>query len=205
MITLVGLLLLVPSASAAPSVELSLGAEAWTQDPFVNLAGLRLGAELRPLPWLGIAAEGTVYPDWGDSQLKTLTTQLIDTLALVPDISRPRQRVQGVLRLTPFASTSNRPDGTVWTRSLSLHGGLGTVHTRDDLDLLQATDSPEAQATANQWHPTTVLGLSGELRGPRWGARLRFERQAWTEEVWSLVDENKDPLWLGVELLRSWP
>lgn len=52
-----------------------------------------------------------------------------------------------------------------WNGRIHLGVGMGVVHTRDDLELLQREDDPQATIVQDQWHPTAswTVGFSGPL------------------------------------------
>lgn len=52
-----------------------------------------------------------------------------------------------------------------WQPRIHLGVGMGVVHTRDDLEVLQRDDDPSATVVQDQWHPTASwhVGLSGPL------------------------------------------
>jgi hypothetical protein len=188
--------LLVPGACAA-EVGVSAGVQAVTNDPFVVPAAVSLGVEVRPADWFGIGVTGLLSPAAGQSAWTPLMHTMYDDWKVSPDISRMSQAVALRGSVTPLRGTV----GTLTTR-VGIEAGIGFVHTRDDLDLLQAQGEPDYEATADEVHPAGLIGVVGEVRSGAWGGRLRIERMGYEETVGRTVQESKDLLWVGFELTR---
>lgn len=178
------------------TLGVSLGYEQNVNDPFLVRRGLRLDLDLDVGRWWGLSLSGGAYTQLADI---TATGQGLIDDGVAPDLSRIRQRGTLNARFIPLRGQS----GALRT-SLALFGGGGVVHTVDDLVLIDATEDPAAVRTANQLHPTYTFGISGDIRGERWGARARVERSHYTEVVWGTVEETKNDLWVGLSVGRWW-
>lgn len=179
-------------AEGGAGLFVEAGAEAVMNDPFHQVAGLQVGAGVAWLPWLRTGVAGGVYPDLGSTSYKPVTRQIIEQNNVVPDLSPILAR--GLLRATvlPVRVESDGLTGTVGAEI-----GVGAVFTRDDLELLDKEDDPDALAVERQWHAATSFGAVGELRGRVHGLTLRVERTSYVETVED-VDEHKRPIWVNV-------
>ncbi|MBN2798977.1 MAG: hypothetical protein JXX28_07495 [Deltaproteobacteria bacterium] len=191
--------LLLALTLPAQAVELGVGlsGELESNDPFLSYAapGLRLMAA--PLPWVEVSLHGAVLPDRGDADLSAMGREVVQDLGVVPDLARIRQRGELTLALMPSAGSMGR-----WERRVGGYLGGGVVHTLDDLDALGLADDPVFLATEDQWHVSTVYGLSGELRRDALGLGVRLERHHYTEVVGTTTLETRNTRWVAVE--GSW-
>lgn len=197
------LLWLSGTASAAPTdpgphLDLSLGYEAVANDPFLRRRGVRVGALFAPIRWVGLDVSAGYAPDLGEADW-TGGTEALLALGIQPDLSRVVGQANANLAVFPLSASS----GALSTRAGLVAGG-GVVYTVDDLDMLYAVGDPEAEATARQLHPAWTLGLTADAAWEHTGFRLRAERRSYTETVLSDVDERKNPLWLGADVLYRW-
>jgi hypothetical protein len=89
--------------------------------------------------------------------------------------------------------------GRQWTFDLSGRVGGAMVETTDDLELLQRTDDPAAQAAQNQLHPALSYGAVVRMgTGPRWSLRAEARGLAYVEALESVTLITKRPLFLSL-------
>lgn len=178
--------------ASATEFDVSVGTELMTNEAFLNLVGARLGATVRPLPWLGAGLSVAGYP----VHLSTTRLEQVETLGLVPDLS-PMQASTTLTGLVRFARGSAGPiDG-----ALDLVVGGGGVRTVDDCEAILAEDDPSCLATQDQIHLVSIVGLAATAGAGAWALRLRGERWAYTEVVMESVEEQKVPVWVGADLV----
>jgi outer membrane beta-barrel protein len=119
---------------------------------------------------------GCTDPDW-----KPLSCQLLEKNNVSPDISRLTTHGAVGLQFAPIYGKVAAGNNII---AFDIYGnvGLGVTATEDDIVALQAQDEPPdgpAHRTANQVHPTTVMGG---------GARIAFsESVALRAEVKSMT------------------
>ncbi len=187
--------LCVLSSALAGQVGLTGGMEFTGNDPFVVRAGPRLGLEFAPRPQLRFGLSGAYYPDFGEGNWTPLTSQMVNENHIAPDISLMTAQARGELRVVPFIHRIG-----ILEAHTGAYGGLGVVHTEDDLEALQQEDDPWALATASQNHPTATWGVFSEVGGDTVRGRLRFERTTYVETVSSLTLEMKSTLLWALEV-----
>lgn len=187
------LLAVMPPAGA---VELSprVGIESSFGDPFVVRRGVRAGLDVAPLEWFSLGVDGGWCPLVGESDLTALSRSL-SARSVSPDVSRLDAHVGLYASVTPLAAHSG-----LWSSSLGLYGGVGVVHTVDDLEMLQAVGDPEAEATAVELHPSARIGLRGEVSRDRVVVGLRLERESYRELILSTTKEERAALFVGVDV-----
>ena len=95
-------------AHAGPQLGLALGGEVSANDPFVVRRGPSLGAELRPIPVLGVGLAAAWYPDLGQADWTALTRRLVFEQSVTPDLSRMLGRQQLALSAYPFRGRGER-------------------------------------------------------------------------------------------------
>ena len=172
----------------SPSILVEVGGTHTFNDPFVSEVGLRIGGELFLSERVRVGAEATLTPSFGTASWTALTTQLIDENRVAPDISNRIWTAHTTLRIVLVETQASR-----WSSNVSLMGGFGVVHTKDDLSALQ-TDASDTSATSTevQTHPTTLLGLAGEVwAGGHLGFRWSLESMAYIETVEGVTLETK--------------
>ena len=171
-------------------------------DPFLNryiLSGVfdyhateifAIEAQLGYSPILGEG--GCDDPDW-----KPLSCQLITKNSVSPDVSRLTAHGSLALAFSPIYGKVAVGDSII---AFDIYGafGIGATQTTDDLLALQAEDEPPdgpAHLTANEVHPTTVMGGGARIALSE-GFALRTEVKSMTyiETVKSSVLEMKNNL-----------
>lgn len=176
------------SAVLAMEVDLGVGAELVTNDPFMTPIGLRASTVVRPLPWLGVGASLAGHP------LHPVNTYgaYLEPIGISPDYS-PILASGSVVGDVRFARGAvGKLDGAI-----DLVVGVGGVYTVEDCE---ATGNVEdCLPTQKQLHPASVIGLTASVGSGRWALRVRGERWQYTEVVSGSVEENKIPVWLGAE------
>ena len=184
---------------ALRALVLHLGAEASLSDPFVRTAGVRLGAEV-PLAIhdrLSLSMFLSGYPVSARGNWTPLTQQLVEEHSLQPWTASERQRGAVALQFRPLRQVEGDRE-----RSLDVHTGLGAIRTVDDAAALSAAeDDPRFFWSADEWYPTALIGISGEVWWGRYGARLCYERSPYTEVIFTWNSLQQKPTWGSVELL----
>jgi hypothetical protein len=181
---------LLVSAAFAMEVDVGVGAELVTNDPFMTPIGLRVATVVRPLPWLGVGASLAGHP------LHPMNTygQYLEAVQIVPDYS-PILGSASVFGDVRFARGAiGRFDG-----ALDLVVGAGGVYTVEDCAAMGMGDDAACLATQREAHLASVIGLSASVGSGRWALRVRGERWQYTERVFDTVKENKIPIWAGVD------
>lgn len=124
-------------------------------DPFINRYLFGAGLTYHVTEVLGIEASGTASPDLGEADWKPVTHQLIEHNSVVPDISRILAYGEFSIQFSPFYGKFAIREKIIGF-DLFLNVGTGAVLTHDDLIGLDET--PAAQATQSQVHPTLNIG-----------------------------------------------
>jgi len=190
-------LLLLAGLSVASATELSLGGFTTLNDPFLITRGVA-GSVSAPIavPFrLGARASFSPAPARDDGDWRPLTTQLVEDNSVSPDISRTRWTAMLVGEVPVVRGTTSE-----LTVDLRLHGGVGWIHTVDDLVALQAVDDERAQSTERQTRSATAYGLStvvSPAAGP--GVRVCLEWVDHIETVNATRLELKSAMRLGLE------
>ncbi len=187
--------------AAVQAFELAggLGYAQVVNDPFFTSRGLSARLEARPLDWLGVGATGGWYPYGGIDTWSPLSKSLLSGYAVAPDVSAMNSSLGGVVTVSPFRGVVGS-----WSTRVGLSAGIGAVHTSDDLEAFQAQGEPRFEATRDQFHLYGSMGLFGEVRRGAWGGRLRMDRMSYVEVIGTETTEDKNPVWLGVDL-AFWP
>ena len=144
-------------------------------------------AQLGYAPILG---SGTEDPD-----LKPLSKQLLTKNSVSPDISKLTAHGSVALAYSPIygkAAVGSR----IIAFDVYTHFGGGFTMTQDDLEALnEDSTSPEAIATANQVHPTTVFGGGARVAFSRsLAARVEVKSMSYIEVINSSTLEMKNNL-----------
>lgn len=189
------LFLLLLGVAQALEGQLSVGLEREMVDPFVVRAGPRVGAELRPVPWLGVAVAASVYPSDGPDDLRALTLFALDRLMVAPDVSRMAASSFGAATFVPL-----RVEQGSFRSELAVVGGVGAVYTVDDAELFLAEGNDAFATTARELHPAALVGLRVGVGGPLLGVAARVERVSYRETIMEETVEKKNPVFLGVDL-----
>lgn len=127
-------------------------------------------------------------PDW-----KELSCQLLEKNSVSPDISRLTTHASAALAYSPIYGKAAVGRSII---AFDIFGafGLGVVNTTDDLVALQE-DGPEAQATQEQWHPTTMISGGARVAfTDSVAARLEVKSMTYIETVKSTTLEMKNNL-----------
>jgi hypothetical protein len=191
---MIPLALVLAGATSAAGVLATVGAEALTNDPFLHTRGVTSSIEVEPNPLVRLGLSGAWYPsldataDW-----KPLTTQLVETNHIAPDLSRVIARVQVAVRVQPLRI------GLGHLAACTGFGvGGGFALTRDDV--VDEYD-PYTPATIDQRHPTVTWGLSSEVGG-RWvRGRVRLDRVTFLETVGGTNVEMKGQVFAALDLV----
>lgn len=183
---------LLVAPALAVGLDLSVGPELVANDRFLTEVGGRLGAVVRPLPWLGVGLALGGHP----IAAPTYSARILEDVGIVPDFSP----IVGTGALTGHARFAHGSLGD-FAANVELVVGAGGVYTHDRCDLIQADDDAECLSTQDQVHPTAVIGLAASVERGRWGLRLRGERWQYTEIVAGDIKENKIPVWLGADVV----
>ncbi|MCA9494478.1 MAG: hypothetical protein KC621_31340 [Myxococcales bacterium] len=175
----------------AIETELAVGLESTINDPFVVRRGARGSFTVRPLRWLGATAIVGGYPNLGSADLTGATRALIDLNLVTPDVSR----VIGLATVAGEVTPLSLQGDVGW--ALRLRVGGGAVYTVDDLELT-GHQTPAGVAFEKEFHPQWSWEVATEATLDRWGVRVHFGQLSYVEVV-EAIDENKAPLWLGVD------
>lgn len=174
-------------------LEFSPHAATVVNDPFLNryIVGAGLGYHLTEV--FAIEASFDFAPDLGDGDWKPLTHQLVEENSVSPDISKLTLFGALTFQYSPIYGKVAVVGNKIILFDIYGAFGMGATRTRDDLEALQATEDPRAQATENQVHPTTNLG--GGLRiifGENIAARLEGRSLIYIETVNATTLEMKN-------------
>lgn len=195
---LFALALCSPAAQAVGRVGLSAGMETSVDDPFLATAGPRVSLEYNFSREVVLGLSAALYPDLGQTNWRRHTRFLIEELNVSPDISAARSRLGPYLQVAPVRS--ELPGGL--TSSVLLVGGLGLVHTIDDLEALQ-TDESDSQAvtTMSQNHLEGLIGIGAAVGSQKVSVRGRVTNHSYLEVVNSDTLEKRSQVLLGLEVL----
>lgn len=129
-----------------------------TNDPFINryLAGFSFAYHATEV--FAIEFDGSYSPTFGEADYKPVTDQLLNENQVSPDISRLMLYANLNFQYSPIYGKVAVGGRTIVNFDIFGSFGTGIVNTEDDLEALDATDEPSAQATARQNHPTTNFG-----------------------------------------------
>lgn len=194
------LTLLLPAAVAADEggadptwgLAASAGLEFLVNDPFLHQPALRLGAQLTPLPWLGLEVAGALARG-GEATWSAETRALVADHDVVPDLSYTLGRADASLHLMPLRVTT----GEVTSR-LGASAGAGWIRTIDDDTVLIGYTAEERTETIPAWS----LGVAADARRGRWGFRVRGELWRYQETHLLMVDEDpyeREAMWVGAD------
>jgi hypothetical protein len=183
---------LVIASAQAFEVDVGLGSELVANEPFLNPVGMRGSVTLRPLPWLGAGLSLAGYP----LRVQTTRHDVIAGFGIVPDVAP----IVGTGSFVGTVRFARGPIGT-FDGAIDLVVGVGGVYSVDDCVALQMESAPVCLGTQRQLHPASIIGLNALIGQGQWGVRLRGERWAYTETVAGSVEQSKDPVWLGVDLV----
>jgi outer membrane beta-barrel protein len=144
-------------------------------------------AQLGYAPILG---SGTEDPD-----LKPLSKQLLTKNSVSPDISKLTAHGSVGLAYSPIYGKA-AVGSKIIAFDVYTHFGAGFTMTQDDLEALnEDATSPEAIATANQVHPTTVFGGGARVAFSKsLAARLEVKSMSYIEVINSSTLEMKNNL-----------
>jgi outer membrane beta-barrel protein len=128
-----------------------------TNDPFINRYLFGVGGAYHLTEIFALEANIGYAPNLGQADWKPLTKQLVEENKVSPDISKLTMFTNFGFQFSPIYGKVAINGSRIVNFDIFAAFGLGTTLTQDDLEAL-GDDSPEAQATANQWHPTTNIG-----------------------------------------------
>ncbi len=179
-------------------VEVGPHLGAVVNDPFLNryIIGASAGYHLTEV--FSLELDLGFSPDLGDEvDWKPLTHQLVDNNHVSPDISKLSYYADVTFGFSPIYGKVAIGRKII---NFDIFGnfGAGVARTADDLDALQADPGDvRAEASAEQFHPTTNLG--GGLRiifNPNLALRLEGRSLVYIETVQSTTLEMKNNLLL---------
>lgn len=197
-------ILSILSVAFAGHPELSVVVESGTPSSYVDgYAQPRLGAGLaaawQAAPAFAIEVRGDLWPyrsrpGWDGitshdvDRIRPSSSQLVGAGTAWARFSPVRGELSGRERKIPF--------------SLDLAAGTGVACTIDDLDRLEATGDPQAEATRKQVLPTA--GISAGVRvGDRWGVRVDGTWMSYVETVYGTELEYESPASLRIGVFVS--
>jgi outer membrane beta-barrel protein len=128
-----------------------------TNDPFINRYLFGVGGAYHITEIFALEANLGYAPNLGQADWKPLTKQLVEENKVSPDISKLTMFSNVGFQFSPIYGKVAINGSRIVNFDIFAAFGLGTTLTQDDLEAL-GDDSLEAQATANQWHPTTNIG-----------------------------------------------
>jgi outer membrane beta-barrel protein len=128
-----------------------------TNDPFINRYLFGVGGAYHLTEIFALEANIGYAPNLGQADWKPLTKQLVEENKVSPDISKLTMFSNVGFQFSPIYGKVAINGSRIVNFDIFAAFGLGTTLTQDDLEAL-GDESPEAQATANQWHPTTNIG-----------------------------------------------
>jgi len=128
-----------------------------TNDPFINRYLFGVGGAYHFTEIFAIEANLGYSPNLGEADWKPLTKQLVEENKVSPDISKLTLFTNVGFQFSPIYGKVALNGRRIVNFDIFAAFGLGVTLTQDDLDAL-GDSSLEAQATANQWHPTTNIG-----------------------------------------------
>lgn len=131
-----------------------------SNDPFINryLVGLNFGYHITEV--LSVELAGTFSPDFGQSDWKPITRQLVNENSVSPDISKIIWIANATTQFSPIYGKLAVIGGRIIVFDFYGLFGFGLAGTQDDLEAIQcdgAANEP-CTATASQVHPTTTIG-----------------------------------------------
>ncbi|MCB9678899.1 MAG: outer membrane beta-barrel domain-containing protein [Alphaproteobacteria bacterium] len=138
--------------------ELGLGAGLVTNDPFINRYIARVDGTYHFTEVASIQLEGGFSPDFGQSDWKQITKQIITENQVTPDISKIQFFGNVTLQYAPIYGKVAAPGNKIINFDIYGLFGTGVVNTADDLEALQAENDEFALATQVQVHPSLNFG-----------------------------------------------
>jgi outer membrane beta-barrel protein len=133
-----------------------------SNDPFLNRYLLGAAFTYHPTELLGVEVTADYSPNLGDLDLKAVTKEIILNNGVTPDISKINFYSTVNLTFSPIYGKLAAGQSRIIAFDIFGLFGTGVVNTLDDLEALQKTDDPRAQASQNQFHP--ALSYGGGLR-----------------------------------------
>ncbi len=131
-----------------------------SNDPYLNryLVGLNLGYHITEV--FSVEFAGTFSPDFGDADFKPVTRQLRDENSVIPDISKIIWMTGATAQFSPIYGKIAVTGGRIIVFDFYGTFGFGLAGTSDDLEAIdcQGREGDPCTATANQIHPTTIMG-----------------------------------------------
>lgn len=171
-----------------------------TNDPFINryLIGVDGIAHITEI--FAIEGNATFSPDFGVSDWKPITDQLVNENRVSPDISKIIFFSNVNFQYAPiYGKLAVMGDQII---NFDFYGtlGSGVVSTRDDLKALQAEGEASAEATKSQVHLTMNYGGGFRVVLPKtynFAARIEARSLVYIETVDSTQLEYKNNLMLN--------
>lgn len=131
-----------------------------SNDPFINryLAGLNVGYHVTEV--FSVELSGTFSPDFGESDWKPITDQLVNENAVSPDISKLIWVVNATAQFSPIYGKIAVVGGRIIVFDFYGLFGMGMAGTKDDDIAIQCDLIPgeACTETLTQVHPTTTIG-----------------------------------------------
>ncbi len=189
---------------AALEWAVSVGGVYVANDPFAVDLGARAGLSVDLGPVFEVGVDGTGWHDFSPptEACVVLSRQVgIDACGVSPDVSYPESELSASIRFFPVSATLQHR----WTGRLGLSVGVGVIHTLDDYNALQVRQTdPEYASTADQWLPTTSIGLLVDARHGVLGVRFRVDSVQHVEAINGGTLEMKTAFQLGAEAQLWW-
>ena len=162
-------------------------------DPFLNryIVGTSLAYNITEI--FALEASFDFSPDLDERDWKPLTTQLVEENHVSPDISKLTYFGSLTFQFSPIYGKVALSGRNIINFDIFGNFGFGITRTADDLEALQATGDPRAEATQFQAHPTTNFG--GGLRiifNENLAARVEARSLVYIETVNSTTLEMKN-------------
>ena len=128
-----------------------------TNDPFINRYLFGVNGAYHATEIFAFELNMGYSPDLGESDWKSITSQLVNENKVSPDISKLTFFTNFGFQFSPIYGKVALSGRRIINFDVFGAFGMGLTLTQDDLDAL-GNDSDEAIATQNQWHPTTNIG-----------------------------------------------
>lgn len=175
-------------------------------DPFLNRYIVGTGLAYNITEIFAVEMSFDFAPDLGERDWKPLTKQLVEENHVSPDISKLTYFGSLTFQFSPIYGKVAMSGRDIINFDIFGNFGMGATRTADDLEALQATDDPRAQATQFQVHPTTNFG--GGLRiifSENLAARVEGRSLVYIETVNSTTLEMKNNFILQASMSFFFP
>lgn len=170
-----------------------------SNDPFINRYLIGINGSYHITEVFSVELSGTFSPDFGQSDWKPITRQLVNENKVSPDISKLIWVVNATTQFSPIYGKLAVVGGNIIVFDIYGIFGFGLAGTQDDLDAIQCEgrDTDPCSVTASQVHPTTTIG--GGLRvafSKRVAARIEGRSLSYIETLDGTSLEMKNNLLL---------